>query len=135
MKNQFAKLYVSILEQDIFCSPIMYRFHLKLQYKCLTSISQSYNQAVMETLSNSEWPTLSPAKGEKACKVPSEKNKKCDVCSYATAKVSNLKKHTKLYSTVKLKHVGPLNCPDCDKSFEIKKKAVPGHVLFICSLQ
>ena len=75
----------------------------------------------METLSNSEWSTLSPAKGGKACKVLSEKNKKCDICSYATAKMSNLKKHMKVHTKVKTEHVGPLNCPDCDKSFEIKK--------------
>ena len=52
---------------------------------------------------------------------PIRKNKKCDICSYATAKVSNLKKHMKVHNKVKSEHVGPLNCPDCDKSFEIKK--------------
>ena len=35
--------------------------------------------------------------------------------------MSNLKKHMKVHSKVKSEHVGPLNCPDCDKSFEIKK--------------
>ena len=60
----------------------------------------------METLSNSEWPTLSPAKGGKACKVLSEKNKKCDICSYATAKMSNLKKHMKVHSKVKFLRIG-----------------------------
>ena len=28
-----------------FLSQLIYRFHLKLQYKCLTSISQSYNRS------------------------------------------------------------------------------------------
>ena len=55
----------------------------------------------METLSNSEWPTLSQVKEEKACNVSSEENKKCDVCSYATAKMSNLKRHMKLHIKVK----------------------------------
>ena len=71
----------------------------------------------METLSNSEWPTLSQVKEEKACNVSSEENKKCDVCSYATTKMSNLKRHMKLHIKVN----SELNCPDCDKSFEIKK--------------
>ena len=60
---------------------------------------------------------MSQVKEEKACNVSSEENKKCDVCSYATAKMSNLKRHMKLHIKVK----SELNCPDCDKSFEIKK--------------
>ena len=82
----------------------------------------------METLSNSEWPTLSQVKEEKACNVSSEENKKCDVCSYATTKMSNLKRHMKLHSKVKSEHVGPLWQLET-----IVQKAVPGHPLFIFS--
>ena len=75
----------------------------------------------MEILSNSYWPTLSQAKRSKADKVPSERNKKCDVFSFATSNMSNLKRHMKIHMKVKSEHMGPLRCPDCDKSFEIKK--------------
>ena len=75
----------------------------------------------METLSNSDWPKLSPVKRSKADKVPSEKNKKCDVCSFETSKNSHLKRHMKIHMKVKSEHMGPLSCPDCDKAFEIKK--------------
>ena len=49
------------------------------------------------------------------------KDKLCDVCDYVTNKTSNLKKHMKVHDKIKEEPVGPLHCPTCQKSFEIKK--------------
>ena len=49
------------------------------------------------------------------------KDKLCNVCDYVTNKTSNLKKHMKVHDKIKEEPVGPLHCPTCQKSFEIKK--------------
>ena len=47
--------------------------------------------------------------------------KKCDICTYVSTKTANVKRHMKRHDNPKLEPVGPLHCPDCGKSFEIKK--------------
>ena len=47
--------------------------------------------------------------------------KKCDICTYVSTKTANVKRHMKRHDNPKLEPVGPLHCPDCDKTFEIKK--------------
>ena len=47
--------------------------------------------------------------------------KKCDICTFVSTKTSNVKRHMKRHDQPKLEPVGPLHCPDCGKSFEIKK--------------
>ena len=47
--------------------------------------------------------------------------KKCDICQFISSKTSTFKRHMKRHEKPKLEPVGPLKCPECDKSFEIKK--------------
>ena len=47
--------------------------------------------------------------------------KKCDICTYVSTMTANIKRHLKRHENQKLEPVGPLHCPDCGKSFEIKK--------------
>ena len=47
--------------------------------------------------------------------------KKYDICTYVSTKTTNVKRHMKRHENPKLESVGALNCPDCGKSFEIKK--------------
>ena len=49
------------------------------------------------------------------------KDKLCNVCDYVTNKTSNFKKYMKVHDKIKEEPVGPLHCPTCQKSFEIKK--------------
>ena len=49
------------------------------------------------------------------------KDKLCNACAHVTNKTSNLKKHMKVHDKIKEEPVGPLHCPTCQRSFEIKK--------------
>ena len=52
--------------------------------------------------------------------------KKCHICQFISSKTSTFKRHMKRHEKPKLEPVGPLKCPECDKSVEIKKY-LTGH--------